>query len=57
MGPTKIINCSCKHEFQDKIYGRGKRVANYCRAKNVYKCTVCRTDIDAGRVLEKENKR
>ena len=48
---TEIRYCSCKHEYQDKIYGKGQRVHNY--GENKYKasgggtsgwiCTVCGT--------------
>lgn len=34
-----IFMCSCKHEFQDKTYGVGRRVFNM--GKSGYKCTVC----------------
>lgn len=34
-----IISCTCKHDFQDKTYGKGNRVANMTR--NGYRCTVC----------------
>lgn len=40
---TKVVNCTCKNDFQDKRYGKGKRVANYSRKHNIYKCTVCST--------------
>lgn len=38
-----IKKCSCKHEYQDKKYGKGRRVANKCAGKTnvVYRCTVC----------------
>lgn len=42
--PTKVIACTCKHEFQDKRYGIGQRVHNEMRADNkkgLYRCTVC----------------
>lgn len=42
---TKIINCDCKHEFQDNTHGKGKRVANHAPSKGAkpkrYRCTVC----------------
>lgn len=41
---TKIIDCACKHEFQDRNYGPGKRVANSIKCEpgqNYYRCTVC----------------
>lgn len=39
----KIINCSCKNEFQDARYGRGKRIANQTKKGDgvLYRCTVC----------------
>lgn len=34
-----ILLCSCKHEYQDKLYGANHRVHNQC-AKG-HRCTVC----------------
>lgn len=41
-----IINCTCSHEFQDREYGKGRRVGNKIRKKDPlektkYRCTVC----------------
>ena len=36
---TQVMNCSCKHEFQDKKYGKGKRVFNTGEKHD--RCTVC----------------
>lgn len=39
-----ILPCNCKHEFQDRIYGRGMRVHNKAKSKDggaVWRCTVC----------------
>lgn len=36
---TKVISCTCKHEYQDKKYGAGNRVMN--PYKGGYRCTVC----------------
>jgi len=36
---TKIIECSCEHEYQDEMYGRNKRIHNVGITKT--KCTVC----------------
>ena len=46
---TKIMTCTCKHEYQDEKYGKGKRVFN-AGAKGTgtvitYKCTVCEAKI------------
>ena len=38
---VKIIKCSCKNEFQDKKYGKNRRVANDTQKEGVYRCTVC----------------
>lgn len=42
-----ILSCKCKHDYQDKQYGKGKRVMNSC-AKDptgkTYRCTVCSTE-------------
>jgi hypothetical protein len=38
-----IANCSCSHEYQDRLYGKGKRVFNL--GKTNYRCTVCRATI------------
>jgi hypothetical protein len=38
---TKIMKCYCKNSYQDKIYGKGKRVFNSMFAPNFYRCTVC----------------
>jgi len=39
-----ILKCNCKHEYQDKKYGKGERVHNECQStknKGLYRCTVC----------------
>jgi len=36
-----IINCNCIHEFQDRTYGKGKRVASLCSKGKTKRCTVC----------------
>ena len=41
---TAIIQCTCKHEFQDNRYGPGKRLHNELgvpKDGNHYRCTVC----------------
>ncbi len=37
----KIIKCTCKHEFQDKTYGKGMRVFNTEDKSSDSTCTVC----------------
>ena len=40
-----ILTCTCVHEFQNKTYGKNKRVHNYAPKatgdSNGYRCTVC----------------
>lgn len=43
-----IVNCTssvCRSEYQDKKYGKGKRVANRTNNQN-YRCTVCLATVD-----------
>lgn len=37
---VKIITCTCENSYQDKKYGKGKRVANLT-FKEKARCTVC----------------
>ena len=37
---TSVFACSCEHSYQDKNYGKGKRLCNSL-ANGQYKCTVC----------------
>lgn len=40
-----ILECTCKHEFQDKQYGKNKRVMNeMTKAESHYRCTVCKKE-------------
>lgn len=38
-----IKKCTCKHEYQDRTYGKGNRVMNLKQGKSIksVKCTVC----------------
>lgn len=49
---TKIMPCTCKHEFQDSLYGKNKRLFNARAGRKEhgtkaegkaigYRCTVC----------------
>lgn len=45
---TCVVNCNCNHEFQDRRYGNGRRVANATQKSKVdnktdVRCTVCKT--------------
>ena len=35
----KVLECVCEHPYQDKRYGKGKRLFN--PMKKGYRCTVC----------------
>lgn len=38
----KIQKCTCKHEFQDQEYGKGKRAMNAMKKiEGGHRCTVC----------------
>lgn len=41
MSKTKIINCDCESDYQDRKYGKGKRMANWAPKQNGWRCTVC----------------
>lgn len=42
---TKVQGCSCKSEYQDKVYGQGMRLMNLTagsdESKRKARCTVC----------------
>lgn len=51
--PIKIVQCDCRHEYQDKTYGPGNRVHNIAEKigpsrtgdkgkVRSLRCTVCR---------------
>ena len=44
---SKVMNCSCKHEFQDHQYGKGMRLFNEIGKdqKSGYRCTVCGKEV------------
>jgi len=42
--PAKILSCTCDHDYQDKKYGKGRRVHNQVQSQpgnEKYRCTVC----------------
>lgn len=43
----KKIKCTCEHEYQDKKYGKGIRMANKTTKENpdYYRCTVCAKEV------------
>lgn len=49
MKKSEVLFCSCQHKYQDKIYGKQKRLHNARSEENArkgngkYRCTVCGT--------------
>lgn len=45
-----IKKCECKHPYQDRKYGKGRRVMNKCASKinAFYRCTVCLKEHTSG---------
>jgi uncharacterized protein (DUF983 family) len=41
---TLVTNCSCQNDYQDKLYGKGKRLFNGC-IKDKWRCTVCGKEV------------
>lgn len=46
MATTYKMQCTCKHEYQDQIYGKEIRLATPCKGSNspdrqTIRCTVC----------------
>lgn len=43
----KVKSCTCNHAYQDRRYGKGRRVHNEMRTQKdkskEYRCTVCGT--------------
>jgi hypothetical protein len=57
MATTKIVNCTCKHDYQDSKYGAGMRVHNRSdKDTSVYKCTVCGRTQQKAKVKEEPAK-
>lgn len=44
---SKVMMCSCKHEFQDQQYGKGMCLFNGIGKdqKSGYRCTVCGKEV------------
>jgi hypothetical protein len=46
-----IKSCSCKNDFQDKMYGPGRRVYNECKTASAgtkHRCSVCLKETQSG---------
>jgi hypothetical protein len=58
---TKTLSCTCTNEYQDKRYGKGRRVHNKGKREGesaYYKCTVCgkETKVHVGKETNSETK-
>ena len=49
MAESKIMRCTCTHEFQDATYGKGMRVMNPIKDGTGYRCSVCGKEIKPDR--------
>lgn len=38
---VEIMQCTCRNEYQDTVYGKGNRVHNYAMKPKSWRCTVC----------------
>ena len=41
---TAVLRCECRHDSQDRIYGKGKRLHNLLnnpKSDKRWRCTVC----------------
>ena len=50
MARTKRIACTCKSEYQDQMYGKGRRVMNATEkgktaTSTTWRCTVCKREV------------
>jgi hypothetical protein len=56
-----IKSCSCANDYQDKVYGAGRRVFNSCKAGVAVRCTVCGTEktvsSSSAKVVDKQRKK
>lgn len=51
-----ILTCKCKHEFQDRVHGKGKRVHNLT-VKELGRCTVCGSENGVSTYTRKKGKK
>lgn len=59
MSSTAILSCKCSHEYQDTVYGKGRRLHNRSGKKenSHYACTVCGDKKSAGSSSTTEKKK
>ena len=52
----KVMQCNCKHDSQDQLYGKGMRVFNEIgkTGNDGYRCTVCGKEIKEGGSTKKK---
>jgi len=50
---TEVIQCTCKSEFQDELYGKNMRLMNLGNSE--YHCTVCGKAIRSSEAKRKTN--
>ena len=58
---TKVLPCSCANEYQDRKYGKGRRLHNKGKREGesaYFKCTVCglKTRVHVGKETQSETK-
>lgn len=41
---SSVKSCICEHEYQDSIYGKGKRLHNWAVKSEKWRCSVCGRD-------------
>ncbi|MFH1625552.1 MAG: hypothetical protein ABID54_10430 [Pseudomonadota bacterium] len=44
MANTRVLSCDCSNEYQDRKYGKYKRLHNQCKLGNSigWRCTICK---------------
>lgn len=57
IGGTVILECTCVQTYQDKLYGRGKRVHNLKKTGAEANCTGCGTKHLTGRAALEDKKK
>ena len=52
---TEVLQCTCKSEFQDELYGKGFRLMNSMGKDKTtgYRCTVCNKEYRLGETKKK----
>lgn len=53
---TVTKTCTCKHDYQDIIYGKQQRIFNLSEDGKKASCTVCNNLIPIGSSPKKQNK-